>query len=64
VQAVAWSTAAHRFTRDAFKEQKDADDDDVVNEEKQDDDVADDDSLTEINVDINGPKPDPVYLRR
>ena len=36
----------------------------AVDEERQLDEVADDESLTEISVNVNGPKPDPVYLRR
>ena len=35
-----------------------------ADEEKQLNEVADDESLTEIAVNVNGPKPDPVYLRR
>ncbi|KAK7481494.1 hypothetical protein BaRGS_00027256 [Batillaria attramentaria] len=66
-QAVAWTTAAHRFTRDAFQDAASEPDEDITNradEERQVDDAADDESLTEINVNVNGARPDPVYLRR
>ena len=64
-QAIAWTTAAHRFTKDAFQDSKassevdqqlDINDDDVQ--------VNDGDSLTEMTVNINEQKQDSVYLRR
>lgn len=56
-QAVAWTTAAHRFTKDAFEE--------ITNRDNgKENDCADDESLTELNMDVNGPRPEPVYLKR
>ncbi|XP_076450822.1 uncharacterized protein LOC143286862 isoform X2 [Babylonia areolata] len=65
-QAVAWTTAAHRFTRDPFNDgQSEADDDATkADDDKQTIDGVDDESLTEISVNVNEPKPEPVYLRR
>jgi len=58
-QAVAWTTAAHRFTKDAFAELTKKDND---NNKPQDD--IDNESLTELSLDVNGPRPEPVYLKR
>ncbi|GFR81685.1 intermediate filament tail domain-containing protein 1 [Elysia marginata] len=58
-QAVAWTTAAHRFTKDAFEEVTKP-----VKQEKDQDDLVDDESLTELALDANGPRPEPIYLRR
>ncbi|KAL8614242.1 hypothetical protein ACOMHN_026459 [Nucella lapillus] len=66
VPAVAWTTAAHRFTRDAFQDgQIEADDDATkADDDKQTYDQLDDETLTEISVNVNEPKSEPVYLRR
>ncbi|RUS86141.1 hypothetical protein EGW08_006089, partial [Elysia chlorotica] len=61
-QAVAWTTAAHRFTKDAFEEVTKPSD--GGKQGKNQDDIVDDESLTELALDPNGPRPDPVYLRR
>ncbi|XP_070199306.1 uncharacterized protein [Littorina saxatilis] len=66
-QAIAWTTAAHRFTRDPFQEVQSEPDDHATtadDERHMDDVCGDDESLTEINVNVNAPKPVPVYLRR
>ncbi|KAL5007318.1 hypothetical protein ScPMuIL_016124 [Solemya velum] len=64
-QAIAWTTAAHRFTRNAFEdtpnqqstmEQEYPADDNSVDFDK--------DSLTEVTVNINEPRQETVYLRR
>ncbi|KAK3749853.1 hypothetical protein RRG08_066167 [Elysia crispata] len=61
-QAVAWTTAAHRFSKDAFEEvAKPAE---GGKQGKDQDDLVDDESLTELALDANGPRPEPVYLRR
>ncbi|XP_046364909.2 lamin-B2-like isoform X3 [Haliotis rufescens] len=65
-QAIAWTTAAHRFTRNAFEDGKDEEQVQALDLVKDDDlDLTprEDESLTEINVDV-GNKQDHVYLRR
>ncbi|XP_078333250.1 lamin-B2.L-like isoform X7 [Crassostrea virginica] len=63
-QAIAWTTAAHRFTKNAFEEPSPASQQVVADEPVQDDQNIDNDSLTEMTVNINEPKPDSVYLKR
>ncbi|CAL1537650.1 unnamed protein product [Lymnaea stagnalis] len=69
-QAVAWTTAAHRVTKDAFVDPPRTSDTNVsFDKEVEDDEVIDgegrdDDGLTEFSRDMSGAKPEPVYLRR
>ncbi|XP_067654932.1 lamin-B2-like isoform X2 [Haliotis asinina] len=65
-QAIAWTTAAHRFARNAFEDGKDEEQIqplDLVQDNDVDSTPRDNESLTEINVDV-GNKQDHVYLRR
>ncbi|KAL4224796.1 Intermediate filament tail domain-containing protein [Mactra antiquata] len=64
-QAIAWMTAAHRFTKNPYEElsasgspieQPVPDTGNPV--------TTQDAVLTEMNVNLNEPKPEPVYLRR
>ncbi|XP_052684969.1 lamin-L(II)-like isoform X8 [Crassostrea angulata] len=63
-QAIAWTTAAHRFTKNAFEEPSPASQQVVADDPLQDDPNIETDSLTEMTVNINEPKPDSVYLKR
>lgn len=63
-QAIAWTTAAHRFTKNAFEEPSPASQQVVADDPIQDDQNIETDSLTEMTVNINEPKPDSVYLKR
>ncbi|XP_062598156.1 uncharacterized protein LOC134259569 isoform X3 [Saccostrea cucullata] len=63
-QAIAWTTAAHRFTKNAFEEPSPTAQPVVADEAIPDDQNIDTDSLTEMTVNINEPKPDSVYLKR
>eukprot|EP00105_Crassostrea_gigas_P042874 XP_019927022.1 PREDICTED: uncharacterized protein LOC105338349 isoform X10 [Crassostrea gigas] len=63
-QAIAWTTAAHRFTKNAFEEPSPASQQVVADDPVQDDANIETDSLTEMTVNINEPKPDSVYLKR
>ncbi|XP_048727048.2 uncharacterized protein LOC125645531 isoform X5 [Ostrea edulis] len=63
-QAIAWTTAAHRFTKNAFEEPSPTSQAVVADGFVQDDQNVETDSLTEMTVNINEPKPDSVYLKR
>ncbi|XP_069132488.1 uncharacterized protein [Argopecten irradians] len=63
-QAIAWTTAAHRFTRNAFEDTRPNSDLDDCQENIEPAMNADQESLTDMTVNINEPRPDPVYLRR
>ncbi|XP_033752068.1 uncharacterized protein LOC117335906 isoform X3 [Pecten maximus] len=63
-QAIAWTTAAHRFTRNAFEDTRPNSDLDDYQENTEPVMNADQESLTDMTVNINEPRPDPVYLRR
>ncbi|XP_063398619.1 uncharacterized protein LOC134683324 isoform X3 [Mytilus trossulus] len=66
-QAIAWTTAAHRFTKNAFEDSKapsEADQILDINDEFDQVNQIDDEGLTEMTVNINEQKPEAVYLRR
>ncbi|KAK3102723.1 hypothetical protein FSP39_013445 [Pinctada imbricata] len=65
-QAIAWTTAAHRFTKNAFEQDGPVrpSSQDIVQEDTGDMNQNDADSLTEMTVNINEPKPETIYLRR
>ncbi|XP_060086406.1 uncharacterized protein LOC132565720 [Ylistrum balloti] len=63
-QAIAWTTAAHRFTRNAFEDTRPNSDLDDYQENMEPVMNTDQESLTDMTVNINEPRPDPVYLRR
>ncbi|KAK3576197.1 hypothetical protein CHS0354_016020 [Potamilus streckersoni] len=65
-QAIAWTTAAHRFTKNAYEDtsmQVSSGADFEIREENTGA-LREEEVLTEVNVNINEPKPEQVYLRR
>ncbi|XP_052066739.1 uncharacterized protein LOC127706276 isoform X3 [Mytilus californianus] len=66
-QAIAWTTAAHRFTKNAFEDSKAPSEVDQIldiNDELDQVNQIDDEGLTEMTVNINEQRPEAVYLRR
>ncbi|XP_021368992.1 uncharacterized protein LOC110460435 isoform X3 [Mizuhopecten yessoensis] len=63
-QAIAWTTAAHRFTRNAFEDTRPNSDLEEYQENMEPGVNGDLESLTDMTVNINEPRSDPVYLRR
>ena len=65
LQAIAWTTAAHRFTRNPYEDSPIRPSSEVEGQIQTDEkEEVKQEALTEVNVNLNEPKPEPVYLRR
>ncbi|KAL3841700.1 hypothetical protein ACJMK2_019808 [Sinanodonta woodiana] len=65
-QAIAWTTAAHRFAKNAYEDtpMHVSSGADFEIKEENTGALREEEVLTEVNVNINEPKPEQVYLRR
>ncbi|XP_052799852.1 uncharacterized protein LOC128231279 isoform X3 [Mya arenaria] len=63
-QAIAWMTAAHRFTKNAYEDSGKGTPTEEVQIYETAPTPGGQEMLTEMNVNLNEPKPEPVYLRR